>query len=141
MTVYATTADYVTYSGAAAAPDNIASLLRSASRLVRRATVTAVYLTDTDEAPTDAKVIEAFMEATCEQASAWVAAGVDPTAAGLLATPVLAGKSLDGASITYAANLSTSLAARQEMAACLCDQALLILQDAHLAPTRVWTYG
>lgn len=76
--VYATRDELVDY-----APANLKTrvpeepeatrLLTSASKRIRRATKTAIYDVDTDDYPTNAKVRQAFQDATCAQALWWVA--------------------------------------------------------------------
>lgn len=62
--VYATTADYQTWTGTTP-PADIASRLSRASRRLDRLLVTAVYDVGDDGAPTDTDVAEAFRDAVC----------------------------------------------------------------------------
>lgn len=127
MRTYADVPAYVAWTGSEA-PANILSLLRSASILVRAATVTACYETDDDGYPTDAVLVEAMRDAACSHAAALAAAGVDPASAG--AVSAIASTSIGGASITYAD--AGAFTARQRLATTLCPEALRILHDAGL---------
>lgn len=49
--------------------------LAAASRVIGRATKTAIYDTDTDGYPTDTEVREAFRQATCAQVYWWAETG------------------------------------------------------------------
>lgn len=66
--VYATVADYQTYTGdtLTLAPQ-LTIWLRAASRHVDRAVIAAVYPTDPQGYPVDANLIVSFKDATCEQ--------------------------------------------------------------------------
>ncbi|MEU8950900.1 hypothetical protein [Streptomyces sp. NPDC048489] len=64
--VYATSADYILWSGQAA-PAAVDRLLAQASRDVEDALLTAYYCTDADGMPTEPDVIEALRDATCAQ--------------------------------------------------------------------------
>lgn len=138
MLVYATTTDLTTYTNPL--PENATRLLEHASRLVRRATLTAVYDVDTTGAPTDADVAEAFKAATCTQVAAWAAAGIDPTAGAAGVALVATGKSIGGASITYA-GADAQAAARQSVTDQLVPAAAAILADAALTGGRPWVVG
>jgi len=139
--VYATSSDYSTWSGADTGPDNVDQLLRSASLLVRDATAAAYYQVDTTGLPSDAILLQAFNDATCAQVSAWVAAGIDPNAVGLLTTPIVRAKALDGGSVDYDTSLSASVTAfqaRQQIATGLCVEAQRILASSGLVLTAPW---
>lgn len=76
--VYATLTDLAAYAPAGTAlPDaaEAARLLTSASALIQRATLTAVYEADTSGMPTDATILETFRRATCAQAVWWLLTG------------------------------------------------------------------
>lgn len=83
-------------------PANVARLLAYASQLVRGATRSALYDTDTDGKPTDTKVIAAFKDAVCAQVSTWVGAGINPEQAGGGQSGVVASKSLGPRNVQYA---------------------------------------
>jgi hypothetical protein len=76
---YATADDLATYSPNLDHPDDVAGYLRAASGLVGRATRRAVYTVNGSGVPTDATVLAALRDATCEQVTQWTRAGVDPT--------------------------------------------------------------
>lgn len=143
MRIYASNAQLATWLGTEP-PANSSSLLRSASVMIGRATMTAYYAVDADGLPSDITVKQAFADATCAQAAVWIAAGVDPVAGGLSVTPVLRGKGIGSARLDYDTSLSSSTAAlqaRQSLIEDLCAESIQILQDAHVLSTRVWTYG
>ena len=125
--------------------DNAAVLLRSASLLVDRALIGAIYTTDDDGVATDATVLQALQDATCAQAATWAALGIDPTggAAGATAGQVVR-KSIGSATVEYdrgSTGRSTAGDARADAAVTLTDEAAQILANAGLLTTRVWTYG
>ena len=64
---YATEADFQAWLGEPA-PPGTARLLRDASLDVDDMLITAVYRVDTDDMPTDPRVIAALKDATCAQA-------------------------------------------------------------------------
>jgi len=143
MLVYATTDDLTGWVNPA--PANTGALLRAASALVRRATLTAIYDTDDDGAPSQDFAWAAFRDATCAQVAAWVAADVDPAAGGvqLQAAPTRA-KALGTARVEYdtaAAASVTAMSARSAAATRLCQEALLILAAAGLVPSEVGVHG
>lgn len=75
--VYATRADLVAYAPAdttvtVPGEPEATRLLTSASKEIRRATLTAIYTTDTDGYPTDTAKRQAFRDATCAQALWWL---------------------------------------------------------------------
>lgn len=76
--VYATLADLTGYvpAGTTVPSDPEATrLLTSASAVIRRATLTAVYEADTSGYPTDTAIRDAFRRATCAQALWWLLTG------------------------------------------------------------------
>lgn len=73
--VYATEAAYVTYTGAAA-PANVAMLLRIGSRVVDALLTGVVYDVDDDGLPTDVDVAQALSDATCAIAGEAAGTGV-----------------------------------------------------------------
>lgn len=68
---YATSGELATYTGAAA-PADATRLLTRASELVDDHIVTAVYDVDSNDVPTDTKVIAALRDATCAQVEHWL---------------------------------------------------------------------
>jgi hypothetical protein len=131
--VYATTGDLTTWTGATP-PVNAVALLRSASMLVRRATMTAVYDVDIEGRPTNPAILGAFRDATCSQAATWAALGVDPVTGAAAGGKVASSKSLGSASVAYA-DAGLAAAARAKAATQLTTEALLILGDASLTGT------
>lgn len=117
-------------------PANLDRLLATASRMVRRATMTAYYATDTAGSPTDSDVAEAMREATCAQAGTWGLTDIDPAKGGVqLGGKLIASKSLLGGSISYdngAAGSVTTMQARGTAATELSTDAYLILAEAGL---------
>jgi len=132
--IYATSAELTTWLGVAA-PANAAALLRSASILVHRATMTAVYDVDVATSlPTDAALVEALRDATCSQVSTWIALAIDP-AKGAAGAKVVTSKSIGSASVSYAnaqALANSAVSALADATTSLSQEALLILADAGL---------
>lgn len=138
--VYAVDADLTEWTGGAPNPANVVALLRSASMLVRSATIASLYGTDTTGLPSDATVAEAFRDATCAQVVAWTAAGVDPTGAGINTTTPVRGKKLGSGSVEYDTAASSSVIAfqaKRAAASTLCPEAYMILQQAGITPSGV----
>jgi hypothetical protein len=125
-------------------PPNALLLLRSASILVSRATLTARYDVNASGHASDPDVIDALRDATCSQAALWIAASIDPAAGTTqpAATPV-SSKSIGSASVSYDTSESasvTAMTARASAATQLSQEALLILADAGLITTTVRTW-
>lgn len=74
MRVYATSAQYESYTGGAA-PANVSVLLRVASRVVDYLLRGVVYDVDAAGLPTDADVIQALQDATCAIAAECASTG------------------------------------------------------------------
>lgn len=139
---YATTGDLVVEPwNIAPVPANAGRLLRAAARLIRAATITAIYNTDADGAPTHPDVVTAFRDASCAQVVAWLAADVDPTAP-VTAKParVAASKSLGSGSVTYA-DADQLLTERAQLHTTLTREAHAILLDAGLTQQRPQVHG
>lgn len=137
--VYASTTDLTSWTQLPA-PANAAALLRSASLLVRSSTMSAIYTTDDSGAPTDTKVLQAFKDATCAQASYWAAAGIDPSSGGISTAAPVRSKRLGSGGIDYDTSAATSAATLQTKmaaAATLCGEARLLLQQAAVVPAGV----
>lgn len=138
MLIYATTAQLTTWLGVAS-PSNATSLLRSASILVRRATLTAVYDIATGGMPTDADLVAALKDATCSQAATWIALAIDPAQGVAGAGKVVAAKSIGSASVTYATvNAAQAMADASEF---LSQEAWLILSDVGLTSGTPAVFG
>lgn len=70
--VYATEADYLTYTGEESAPDGIDSLLKRASQMLDAQVFRmCVYDVDAAGAPTHPLVTAAFRDAVCAQVAWW----------------------------------------------------------------------
>lgn len=83
----ATPDDYKTWTQIQVAPATIMATLRGCTTLVLNETKTAVYATDPETGlATDTAVKNALRDATCIQASAWVALNIDPATGGVLQT-------------------------------------------------------
>ncbi len=81
MTIIYADSDALAAWAGASAPSNASVLLRSASLLVRQATLPAMYAADDDGLPTDADLLQAMSDATCAHAAALWAAGINPLSA------------------------------------------------------------
>lgn len=86
MLLYATTADLAEFTSEPA-PANADRLLKGASALVRIATRTALYDTDSTGLPTDPDIVEAMRDATCAHAAEWARRGIDPASGVTPAVP------------------------------------------------------
>lgn len=126
MESYATPAQLAAWTGTAV-PANAEPLLRSASILVRRATLTAVYTTDP---------VEALADATCAQVAVWSALGIDPAKGSADGGKTVSAKSIGSGSIQYAVYAATAQA-RADAATSLCQESLLILAAAGLISSGV----
>lgn len=124
-----------------ARPTNAAKLLRTASGLVDDALIASLYATDDTGLPTMPKVLQAVKDATCEQAAAWVLAGIDPALGASQLKRVVQSKSLSGVSVTYQASLSDAYKATLADARELTPAAWSILQRAGLLTNRANTTG
>lgn len=134
MLIYATAAELITWLGGPA-PANATTLLRSASLLVRGATVASIYGTDTAGLPTDATVRQAFKDATCAQAAMWSAAGIDPAGGGVASSAPVRSKKLGSGSVDYDTSVNasvTAFTAKQAATTSLCAEAWLLLKQAGL---------
>jgi hypothetical protein len=143
-TIYATPNDYLDVLQVTEGPDNLGSLLRSASLLIARNIVAAYYATNDAGVPTDAAIVEALKEACCIQASVWAGLGVDPNRGGLDVAAPKRGKGIGSARVDYdtsALSSSVAFAARQALLTTLCPDAEQILRAAGLLTSTVWTYG
>jgi hypothetical protein len=137
--VYATPGDMATWTGQPA-PDNAVQLLRSASVMVRGATRTALYAVQPSGLPADDEKRDALRDATCAQAAAWSAAGIDPTAPVAQRGRVATSKSLGSGAVTYA-DAASVVAAQDALRERLTDEAAAILADAGLTGGQAIVYG
>lgn len=142
MLIYATSAELTTWG--VTPPTNVTALLRSASILVHRATMTAIYDVDAiTSMPTDADQLAAFRDATCSQVSTWIALAIDPTK-GAAGVKVVTSKSLGSGSISYAnaqAISNAAVSAIADAATSLSQETLLILAQAGLTSQSPVVYG
>lgn len=137
--VYADTTALTAWTGGPP-PANANQLLRSASLLITNATVASVYGVDDAGLPSEAKVLQAFKDATCAQVAYWVAAGIDPTAGGISTAAPVRGKSLGSGRVEYDTAVSgsvTAFQAKRAAAATLCAEAHMILHQAGITPSGV----
>lgn len=128
--IYATASDLAAWTGSAA-PANSVALLRSASLTVRRGTLSAVYLVDSDGAPTNTDDLDAFRDATCAQAAALAANGIDPAAGPGGDLGMIQSTSIGSASVTFASDSATA-GLRRSLLTDLCPEAAEILSSAGL---------
>jgi hypothetical protein len=136
----ATPTDLATWTGAAA-PANAVPLLRSASSMVLEATSTAYYSADDlTGLATETQVLNAMRDATCIQAAAWAALGIDPLTGGVLTSQVKSKKSIGSAHVEYA-DSAIAAQARADAIAGLVPDALRLLEQNNLITPRVWVYG
>lgn len=136
----ATAADLAAWTGQAA-PANATPLLRSATSLVLSASGSSYYATDpTTGLPTDATVIKVLKDATCIQAAAWAAMGIDPLLGGVQVAAVASQKSIGTARLTYA-DAGQAAQARANALVTLVPAAARKLQENNLMDSNVWMYG
>ena len=136
---YATPADLTAWT-TEPAPVNAVGLLRSASTLVEKATITAVYRVDTNGMPLDPRIRSTFKDATCEQAAFWATNNIDPAKGDLAiqSEKIASSKSISGASISYDTNDATVAKQARIMALThLCETAWAILRNDGLTSTKV----
>ena len=140
MLIYATSAQLAAWTGVAA-PANATTLLRSASILVHRATMTAIYDVDVvTSLPVDTALVAALSDATCSQVGTWIALAINPAKGAADGGTAVAQKSIGSGSIQYAVYAATTQA-RADAATDLSQEALLILAQAGLASGSPWELG
>lgn len=134
----ATSADYATWTGTTS-PTLIDQTLRACTALVLDATKRAWYATDPlTGLATDTRILEAMRDATCIQAAAWTALGIDPNTGGVITKSVAKSKKIGTAQIEYA-DTDAAAAARAAAYAGLVPAALLKLKQNDLIDGRVWS--
>lgn len=139
-TMLASPADYSNYVQGDA-PSNVNALLRSCTRLVLDAVSGSYYDADPITGlATDADTAKALSDATCAQAAAWDALGINPLTGGVLVAGVKTSKGIGSARVSYG-DVAQAAAARAAAATGLVPDAYLILQNAELIGTEPWTYG
>lgn len=131
MRIYATETDLAEWPGIETVPADAASLLLSASGLVRQETRLARYATDTLGFPSVPMIRDAFRDAVCAQVKFWIDHKINPSLGAAGVAPLAASKSIGGASIQYSTYVSTAQA-RADAAGTLGPEAWYILADAEL---------
>lgn len=132
--------DVATYTGVPN-PANVDALIRSATRLVLRATRQAYYTVDpTTGLAVDTYIGGALQEATVVQVAAWITLNVNPLAGGVLQESVTQSDHLGPRSVTYA---DGKLAAQAMFDAVndLVPEAERILEMQNLLIPNPWTFG
>jgi hypothetical protein len=129
--IYATETDLQNWPGIETVPADAASLLLSASGLVRQETRLARYTTDTAGFPSVPMIRDAFRDAVCAQVKFWIDHKINPSLGAAGVAPLAASKSIGGASIQYSTYVSTAQA-RADAAGTLGPEAWYILADAEL---------
>lgn len=114
------------------APGNATALLRSCTTLVLDATKAACYAIDeTTGLATDAEILKAMQDATCIQAAAWIALGIDPSAGGVISAGVKTSKGIGTGRISYG-DVDQAAAARAAAAVSLVPEAAMRLAQQNL---------
>lgn len=134
MLIFATTQELETWMQTTA-PDNAPVLLREASGMVSAACQCDIYDTDENDKPTDVKLLEAMMEATCAQAEAWSASDMDPTKGPGGQAPRLTTSSIDGAALSFDTYLTAP--DRNDWVKYIAPSAFRRLRSAGLASSQV----
>lgn len=142
--VLANTVDYKAWTQKNDVPSTIAVTLRSCSTLVLDATQGAIY--DVDPATgiaTDIAVREALRDATCIQASAWVALNIDPATGGVLqSSKAVTSKKLGSAAFDYSpAEIQSATRARAAAYSSLVPEAVRYLQQRNLYAPAPMVFG
>lgn len=136
-TTLASSTDYTNWTSAQSAPANITQVLRGCTSLVLDATEGAIYDVDlTTGLATDPATLAALRDATCIQASAWVALNIDPATGGVMQSSKAAkAKKIGTASIEYdETETAAAAAARQAAYTGLVPEAMRFLQQRNLLP-------
>lgn len=142
--LYATPADYVAWTGTDS-PANILPILRACSTLVADGTEGDYYDVDpTTGLPSSARILAAFRDATCIQAAAWVALGIDPATGGVqtLSKGLQTQVKIGSAQIAYSDGTGSQVAAAQAAAyKGLVPDAVNLLRRNGLRSAGVWALG
>lgn len=139
-TMLAQPSDLAAWTGATA-PVNATALLRSASSLVLSAASSSYYAADpVTGLATDPVVAQVLNDATCIQAAAWDALGINPLTGGVVVESVKSSKSIGTAHITYA-DAGTAATARAQAVTTLVPEAVRKLVENNCMDTNVWVYG
>lgn len=140
MIIYATADDLATWSETLDDDCDPTAALRSASLRVAEAIAGDYYTTDDTGLPTDPVALQALNDATCCHALALLTLKIDPNTGGAATTGVVTSVGIGSARKTFA-DATQAAAARACAAGQLVPDALLILRQAGMATTRVWSYG
>ncbi len=133
-------ADLAAWTGAAV-PANATPLLRSASSLVLDASSSSYYAADPATGlATDPVVAQVLNDATCIQAAAWAALGIDPLLGGVVVAGVASQKSIGSAHLSYA-DAAQAADAKAKALTTLVPEAARKLRDNNLMDSNVWMYG
>lgn len=139
-TMLAQPSDLATWTGTTA-PTNAVPLLRSATSLVLQATASSYYAADpVTGLATDPVVLQVLNDATCIQAAAWAALGIDPLKGGVQVAGVASQKSIGTAHITYA-DAAMAATAKAEALTKLVPEAVRKLVENNMCDSNVWMYG
>lgn len=132
--------DLAAWTGAAT-PANATPLLRSATSLVLQASGSSYYATDpVTGLATDTATAAVLRDATCIQAAAWAALGIDPLTGGVVVAGVASQKSIGTAHLTYA-DAGLAAAAKAQAVTQLVPEAVRKLVENNLMDSNVWMYG
>lgn len=132
--------DLAEWTGADA-PVNAKALLRSATSLVLSASSSSYYAVDPlTGLATDAATAKALTDATCIQAAAWAALGINPLTGGVQVAGVATSKSIGTAHITYADGAAAATAKARALTE-LVPEAVRKLVENNLMDSNVWMYG
>lgn len=140
MPAYATTDDLAEWIDGDL-PDNAKAILRTAAYAVREATSTAYYSADQNTGlPLDVTTAAAFRDATCAQAAALIALGIDPLAGGGTEASVERSVGIGSARIEYA-DANDAAQARAQLLGGLCQEASRIIRQSNIVLGRPWVVG
>jgi hypothetical protein len=132
--------DLATWTGTAA-PGNATQLLREATSMVLSATLGGYYAVDpVTGVATDPVVAKVLNDATCIQAAAWAALGIDPNLGGIITAGVASQKSIGTAHLSYA-DAAAAAAAKEAALNGLVPAAMRKLAQNNLLSSNVWVYG
>jgi hypothetical protein len=139
-TMLAQPADLAAWTGTAA-PANATALLREATSMVLSATLGGYYAVDSVTGlATDPVVAQVLNDATCIQAAAWAALGIDPNLGGVVTSTIVSQKSIGSAHLSYA-DAASAAAAKEAALNGLVPAAMRKLAQNNLLPSNVWLYG
>lgn len=139
MPVYADASDLFTWLDGIGLPDNAPQYLRACSLQVQSETKTAFYQVDGYGLPTNPVFLAGFRDATCAQAQAWIAAGLDPSGV-FLGGDVEQSVGVGSARVTYGDD-QAAIAQKQALLMGLCPQARLIIESTGIQLNKPWMVG